>query len=81
MGGVYYWVISLVDSQDEDEFREEESSPSVVNYAGLVALYGPQAEEEDCGEEEEAQRDAHRAPRQEFDGQNLPVLISHRHPA
>lgn len=80
-GEDYYWVVGLVDSQDEDELREEECSPSVVNYAGLVALHGPQAEEENCGEEEEAQRDTDRAPRQELDGQNLPVLTSQGQPA
>ena len=79
-GEDYYSVIGLVDSQDEDELREEECGASVVNYAGLVAFHGPQAEEEERGEEDEAQRDADRAPRQQFDGQNLPVLTSQRQP-
>lgn len=77
----YYWIISLVDSQDEDELREEERRPPVVDDAGLVALHGPQAEEEDGGEEEEGQRGAHGAPGQELDGQDLPVLTSGAQPA
>lgn len=72
--GAHYWVVGLVNSQDEDELGEEECGPSVVDYAGLVALHGPQAEEEDDGKEEEAQRHTDRAPRQEFNRQNLPVL-------
>lgn len=69
-----YRVVCLVDSQDEDELGEEESGGAVVDYTRLVALHGSQAEEEDRGEEEEAQRHPHGAPRQDFDWQNLSVL-------
>lgn len=69
-----YRVVGLVDAQDEDQLGEEERSRSVVDDAGLVALQGPQAEQEDGGEEQEAQRHSHRAPRQHLDGQNLSVL-------
>ena len=51
-----YRVVCLVDAQDEDELGEEEGDGSVVDDAGAVALHGPQAEEEEGGEEEEAQR-------------------------
>lgn len=69
-----YRVVGLVDSQDEDELREEECGGAVVNYTGLVALHGSQTGEEDCGEEEEAQHHSHCTPCQDFDGQNLSVL-------
>lgn len=71
-----YWVVGLVDAQDEDELREEERSGPIVDYTRLVALHGSQTEEEDGGEEEEAQRHSHCAPRQDFDGENLAVLMS-----
>lgn len=70
-----YRVVSLVDSQDEDELRQKESAGSIVDYTRLVALHGSQGHEEDGGEEEEAQRHASRAPRQDFDGQDLSVLV------
>lgn len=69
-----YRVVGLVDAQDEDQLGEEERSRSVVDDAGLVALQGSQAEQEDGGEEQEAKRHSHRAPRQHLDGQNLSVL-------
>lgn len=69
-----YRVVCLVDAQDEDELGEEERGGSVVDYTRLVALHGSQTEEEDRGEEEEAQRHSHRAPRQDFNRQNLSVL-------
>lgn len=69
-----YRVVGLVDAQDEDELGEEESDAAIVDYTRLVALHGPQAEEEDSGEEEEAQRHSHCTPRQDFDWQNLSVL-------
>lgn len=69
-----YRVVGLVDAQDEDQLGEEERRRSVVDDAGLVALQGSQAEQEDGGEEQEAQRHSHRAPRQHLDGQNLSVL-------
>ena len=69
-----YRVVCLVDAQDEDELREEESSCTVVDDTRLVALHGSQAEEEDGGEEEEAQRHSHCAPCQDFDWKNLSVL-------
>ena len=69
-----YRVVGLVDAQDEDELGEEESDASVVDDARLVALHGSQTEEEDGGEEEEAQCHSHRAPRQDFDRQDLSVL-------
>lgn len=69
-----YRVVGLVDAQDEDQLGEEECGRSVVDDAGLVALHGSQAEEEDGGEEQEAKRHPHCAPRQHFDGQNLSVL-------
>lgn len=64
----------MVDAQDEDELREEESGGSIVDYTRLVALHGSQTEEEDGGEEEEAQRHSHCTPRQDFDWQDLSVL-------
>lgn len=64
---VYYRVVCLVDAQDEDELREEESSGSIVDYTCLVALHRSQTEKEDHGEEEEAQCHAHCTPRQDFD--------------
>ncbi len=69
-----YRVVCLVDAHYEDELGEEERGGSVVDYTRLVALHGSQAEEEDRGEEEEAQRHSHCAPRQDFDRQNLSVL-------
>lgn len=69
-----YRVVRLVDAQDEDQLGEEERRRSVVDDAGLVALQGSQAEEEDGGQEQEAQRHSHRAPREQPDGQDLPVL-------
>jgi len=69
-----YWVVRLVDAQDEDELGEEECGGAVVDDAGPVALHGPQAEEEDGGEEEEAQGHAHRAPGHQLEGQDLSVL-------
>lgn len=71
-----YRVVGLVDAQDEDELREEERGGSVVDYARLVAMHGSQTEEEDGGEEEEAQRHSHGAPRQDLDGENLAILMS-----
>lgn len=65
----------MVDSEDEDELREEEGGGSVVDDAGLVAAHGSQAQEEDGGEEEEAQRHPSSAPSQDFDGQDLAVLM------
>ena len=73
-----YRVVCLVDAQDEDELGEEERGGSVVDDAGLVALHGPQAEEEDGGEEEEAQRHAHRAPGHQLQRQDLAVLSTNR---
>lgn len=70
-----YRVVGLVDAKDEDELWEEESGGSIVDYARLVALHGSQAEQEDRGEEEEAQRHTGCAPRQDFDGQDLSVLV------
>lgn len=64
----------MVDAQDEDELGQEESRRAVVDDARLVALQGSEAQEEDRGEEEEAQRHAGRAPGQEFNGQDLSVL-------
>lgn len=52
----------MVDADDEDDLSDEERGSPVVDDAGLVAVHGPQAEEEECGEEEEAERHAHRAP-------------------
>lgn len=69
-----YRVVGLVDAQDEDELGQKESRGSVVDDARLVALHGSEAQEEDCGEEEEAQRHSGRAPGQDFNGQDLSVL-------
>lgn len=69
-----YRVVCLVDAQDENELGKEERNSSVVDYTGLVALHGSQTKEEDRGEEEEAHRHSHCAPRQDFDWQDLSIL-------
>lgn len=70
-----HWIVSLVDPQDENELGEEEGGGAVVHDAGFVALHGSQTQEEDGGEEEEAKGDSNGAPREDFNGQDLTVLI------
>lgn len=70
-----YRVVSLVDAQDEDKLGEEECSSAVIDYTRLVGLHGSQAQEEDDGQEEEAQRHSSCAPCQDLDGQDLSVLM------
>lgn len=71
---IEYRIISLVDAQNEDELREEESGGSVIDDTCLVALHGSQTDEEDGGEEEEAQRHPDCAPCNNFDGENFSIL-------
>lgn len=72
-----YWVVSLVDAEDEDQLGEEQSGGSIADDTRLVALHGSQTEQEDDGDEEEAQGHSHCAPGQDFDRQDLAILKCH----
>lgn len=72
-----YRVVGLVDAQHEGELRDEEGCCGVAEDAGAVAVHGPQARQEEHGEQQEAQGHAHRAPGHQLHRQDLPVLETH----